>query len=203
MSAHPLFGHHRDAVWDKLSQEIGGEHLDHKGWRQDKVQAQVDEWTVTLDLHAEPGYKAETIYTRFRAPFVNSDNFQFTICHEGLFANIAQFFGKNDVQTGHSEFDEMFLIKSNDEARIKAMFSNPRLRELMKTEPDIHLLIRNSGDWFQDRYPEGVDELVLEVEGEVGKLVRLRKLFHLFSEVLHTIGHHGSAYDDDPERCGA
>jgi len=153
---------------------------------------------ITLDLHGEAGYRSEVLYTRLRAPYVNPDGFRFNIYHETVFSGIAHLFGGQDVTTGFDEFDHMFVVKATDEDKVRRLCAGKKLRELVKTEPHLHLFVRNSGDWFADRFPEGVDELVLEVEGEVTDLDRLKRLYAIFAQTLHRLCRIGSAYEDDP-----
>ena len=194
-----IFRAYENNIWQQLTDELGGQFTDEAGWRQDNVTVHIDEWTVTLDYHCEPGYRTEHIYTRLRAPYVNADGLRFNVYHAGVFNGIAKLFGVQDVKVGHKEFDEMFVVKTNNEQKMKALCANARLRELIKTEPHIHLQVRDSGSWFAEAFPDGVDELVLEVEDNVRKLERLRRLYALFAEMLHTLCHIGSAYEDAPD----
>ena len=57
----------------------------------------------------------------------------------------------------------------------------------------------DSGDWFKEDYPEGVDELCLEVEGQVKSYHRLKQLYVLFAETIHRLCLIGSAYEGSVE----
>jgi len=194
----PTFRGQAGDVWHQLCRKLDGEFVEREGWRQDKVLVHVGRWTVTLDVHSEPGYKHETYYTRFRAAYINPDGFRFNIYHQSVWSGIAGLLGAQDVKTGHPEIDGAFVIKANDEKKIKLLLDNPELRRLLAAEPACHLQVRDSGDWFALQFPEGVDELVLEVEGRVESLERLERLYALFAETLHTLSHIGSAYEQDP-----
>jgi hypothetical protein len=93
----------------------------------------------------------------------------------------------------------MFVLQGNDENRLKTLCGNTGFKDLIVSEPGIHLFVRDSGDWFREEFPAGVDELVLEVEGEVKHLERLKRLYALFSNTIHVLCHIGSAYEDDPD----
>lgn len=190
-----LFGGQSEDLWHRLSEELGGETIDHEGWRHDRVRVRLDPWVVTIDHHGEPGYKAETLYTRLRAPYVNPDGFQFEIYRETLFGTIAALLGAQDVRTGFEEFDHHYRVKANDEAKVKQLCAGHKLRALIKTEPNLYLHVRNSGDWFNEEFPEGVDELCLEVEGQVKTYHRLKQLYVLFAETMHRLCLIGSAYE--------
>lgn len=194
-SQRERFAHQENALWKQLSDELGGTLTDKKGTRHDKVVAKVGAWVVTLDIHSEAGYQSEHLYTRLRAPFVNPDGLRFDVSHQTIFANIGKLVGMQDIKVEHEPFDKMFLIQGSDPDKIKSLFDDDKLRELVKTEPDIHLQVRDAGSWFEDYYPDNVDELVLEVQGEVKDMDRLKRLFDLFACVMDGMCGLGSAYE--------
>lgn len=194
-SLRERFGPHEKALWKQLYDELGGVLTDREGDRQDKVVAKVGPWVITLDEHSEPGYRAEYLYTRLRAPFVNPDGLRFAVSHQTVFANIGRLVGMQDIRVEHRPFDKMFLVQGSDPKVIKALFDDDRLRELVKSEPDIHLQVRDAGNWFEDYFPDNVDELVLEVEGQVKDYDRLKRLFDLFARVMNDLCNLGSAYE--------
>ena len=194
-SPRERFVKHENELWKQLSDSLGGQLTDRKGDRHDKVVAKIGQWIVTLDQHAEAGYRSEHLYTRLRAPFVNPDGLRFAISHQTVFANIGRLVGLQDIQIEYEPFDKMYLIQGNDPQTLRALFDDDRLRELVKTEPYILLQVRDAGNWFEDYMPDNVDELVLEVEGPVTDLDRLKRLFDLFALLLDDLCRLGSAYE--------
>lgn len=194
-SLREKFADRENELWKKLSDDLGGQLTDEKGKRHDKVVAQVGSWAVTLDQHSEAGYRTEHIYTRLRAGFVNPDGLRFAVSHQGVFTNIGKLVGMQDIRVEHEPFDKMFLVQGSDPDKIKSLFDDDKLRELTKLEPNIHLQVRDAGSWFEDFFPDDIDELVLEVEGEVKDLQRLKRLFDLFARALDGMCRLGSAYE--------
>ncbi len=194
-SLREKFADRENELWKKLSDDLGGQLTDEKGKRHDKVVAQVGSWAVTLDQHSEAGYRTEHIYTRLRAAFVNPDGLRFAVSHQGVFTNIGKLVGMQDIRVEHEPFDKMFLVQGSDPDKIKSLFDDDKLRELTKLEPNIHLQVRDAGSWFEDFFPDDIDELVLEVEGEVKDLQRLKRLFDLFARALDGMCRLGSAYE--------
>ena len=94
--------------------------------------------------------------------------------------------------------DEKFIIKGSDEQKLQQLFANPKIRELILSQPDIHLEVKPDEGWFGVSFPEGVDELYFETVGIVRDPERLKQLFDLFSEVLNHLCQIGSAYENDP-----
>jgi len=102
------------------------------------------------------------------------------------------------VEIGDEEFDTEFVIKGNNESQLRGMFANPRLRELLRAEKSVHFEVCDDEGWFSQKFPEGVDELRFRALGTIKDIDRLKQLFDLFAETLHTLCHIGSAYEDDP-----
>jgi len=193
-----LFGPSRNEIWSQLCKEIEADLVDGGFWRGKKVVAKAKEWTITLDTYTVSNGKTSVTYTRMRAPFVNKDNFRFKIYRSGLFSKIGKFFGMQDVEVGFPEFDEEFIIKGNDTEKIKRLFSNPKIRELISKQPNIYLEVRDDEGWFGAEFPDGVDELYFQVPGVIRDVERLKNLYYLFAEVLNQLCLIGSAYQKDP-----
>ena len=190
-----IFGPSKDEIWQRLSTEIGAEFTAGGFWKGSKVQAHVQHWTVTLDTCTE----GEDTYTRLRAPYVNKDGFRFTIYRKVmLVSGLAKLLGMQDVEVGYPDFDRDFIIKGNDEAKVRALFADHGIRTLIQAQPSIHFGVRDDEGWFQASFPEGVDELYFAIMGTIKDLDRLKSLFDLFAAVLNRLCHIGSAYEDDP-----
>ena len=101
--------------------------------------ARTGEWTVTFDTYTVSSGKHSTTYTRIRAPFENRDGFRFTIYRKTLFSGIGKWLGMQDVEVGHPYFDDAFIIKGNDEGKLRLLFANERIRKLIQAQPYIHL----------------------------------------------------------------
>lgn len=193
-----LFGPSRHAIWRQLSAEIGAMYVDGGFWKGDKVQATQGEWTLTLDTYAVSDGKTTVVYTRMRAPYVNPAGFRFTIHRKGLFTEVAKWLGMQDLQVGHEPFDRDFVIKGTDEGMLRALFSNPKIRELVDKQKNIHFTVKDDEGWFGATFPEGVDELYFSVVGIIKDVERLKLLYELFAETLEQLCVIGSAYKANP-----
>jgi hypothetical protein len=194
-----MFGPSRKEIWRQLSARIGAHHVEGDWWKTDKVEVKHGPWTVTLDTYVVSTGKATITYTRMRAPYVNPDGFRFTIYRRGFFSDIAKRFGMQDVEVGDAAFDEAFIIKGTDETRLRALFSDARLRDLVARQPAISLTVKDDEGWFGARFPDGVDELQFMVVGVIKDLERLTLLYDLFAEALDQLCRIGSAYETDPD----
>ena len=198
-----LFGPSKEEIWRQLCSEIGAQYVQGGFWKGDKVQAHHGQWTITLDTYSESHSDGHTtqyaMYTRMRAPYVNKDGFRFTIYRKNIFSGLGKFLGLQDVEVGFPDFDDAFIIKGNDEGRLRELFANPRVRELIEMQPAIHLTVKDDEGWFSTAFPEGVDELCFLVPGVINDVDRLKSLYYLFAETLNQLCHMGSAYEDDPQ----
>ena len=197
MSTRNRFAHHEEEVWRKLSEELGGVFKNEEGWRHDEVKIQDGDWTVTLSFVGHIGRRLDAIYTCFRAPYVNPEGFRFELYREELAHGLGKLFGVQDVQIGDKTVDKMFMIKATDEAKLKKLLADPELRQLLATEKDLHVVVRDADKLFATEFPDGVDELVVEVPGKVEDGERLKRLYKLFALLLHGIGRFSDAYTRD------
>jgi hypothetical protein len=193
-----IFGPSKKEIWRSLSDQIGSEFKDGGFFSEDKVVARVKDWTLTLDTYTVSTGKTSITYTRMRAPYVNKDGFRFKIYRKGVFSEIGKMFGSQDVEIGFPEFDEDFIIKGNDEQKLRSLFANNKIRELIALQPDICLEVKDDEGWFATSFPEGVDELYFSVSGVIKDIELLKALFDLYGEVLNQMCLMGSAYEDDP-----
>jgi hypothetical protein len=194
-----LFGPSRADVWNALANEIGARFEKGGFWNgRDRVVADVGPWEVVLDGYTVSNGKTSTTYTRMRAPYVNADGFRFTVYRKSIFTSLGKMLGMHDVEVGYPAFDEEFVIKGNDEFKLRRLFANDRLRALIDAQPSIHFKVKDDEGVFRKIFPDGVDELYFVIVGTIKDIDRLKLLYDLFAETLHTLCHIGSAYEDDP-----
>jgi hypothetical protein len=192
-----LFGPCQEEVWSALRAQIGGEIVPGSFWKGQKLQAQAHDWPVTLDEYTVMvmAGKVHTAipYTRMRAPFPNPGGFRFTIHRASVFSALGKILGMQDIEVGYPEFDSDFVIKSNDEDKVKTLCRSDRLRALVTEQPKFQLTIEDDDGWFGARYPADVDVLVFNVAGSIRDVERLKGLYNVFGETLHRLSEMGVA----------
>ena len=193
------FGPSKDEVWRQLSQEIGAEFVEGSFWAStgSKVQAHVGPWTVTLDV-GRSDEDGKSLVTRLRAPYVNPEGFRFTVYRKGDFSELGKLLGMQDIEVGDPDFDETFIIKGTDEFKVRDLFADSKVRQMIQTQPQIRLDVKDSEGWFGPKFPEDVDELHLQVVGVIKDKELLNGLFNLFASVLDQLCRIGSAYKQEP-----
>jgi hypothetical protein len=193
-----LYGPSKDEIWRQFCEEVGATYVGRSFLKGSKVQAHYGQWTITLDIYRVGVGNARKHFTRMRAPYVNKDAFRFTIYRKGFFSNLGKLLGMHDVEIGYPGFDEAFVIKGSDDEKLRALFGNERIRQLIEMQPEIYLTVKDDEGWSSKSFPEGVDELYFRVPRVVKDLERLKSLYYLFAETLNHLFHIGSAYEDDP-----
>ena len=164
----------RDAAWKQLGADLGAEFIAGGAFKSSKVQARVKQGTITLDTYSVPSGDSSTTYTRLRAPFQNPERFEFRVFREGIVGKLDKALGMKDLEIGVSDFDDDFIIQSNNETRVRALLSNTRIRQLIQAQRAIRLYAKNN-------------ELLLEAQGVIRDLERLKSLFELFTETLNDL----------------
>lgn len=193
-----LFGPSKKEVWQALSDQIGSEYVEGSLFKCDKVVAHIKQWTVTLDTYIVSNSETSTTYTRMRAPYVYTDGIRFKIYRSGIFSGIGTALGMQDIEIGFPEFDKDFVIKGENEQKIKELLKNTRIRELISLQKYFHLEVKDDEGWFGAKFPDGVDELNFCVPVVIKDLEQLKGLFELFAEVLNQLCIIGSAYESNP-----
>lgn len=193
-----LFGPGKEEIWRKLCAEIDGQYVDGGFWKGDAVKATHGSWTVTLDTYTVSDGKTSTTFTRMRAPFANSNGFRFTVYRKSLFSGIGKWFGMQDIEIGDPAFDDAFILKSNDETKLRELLGDAKMRELLQGQPAVYFSVKDDEGFFSARFPDGVDELNFQVIGVIKDVERLKLLFELFSETLDQLCRIGAAYESNP-----
>jgi hypothetical protein len=104
-----------------------------------------------------------------------------------------------DIEIGDPPFDDDFIIKSNDESRVRELLAKPRIRELIAGQKDIQFTVKDDEGYFGPHFPEDVDELHFQVMGVIKDIDRLKLLYELFAETLDELCRIGSAREDAPD----
>jgi hypothetical protein len=198
MSLRKFFGPSKRAVWQQLSADIGADFKEGRWSRGDRVEVKHGEWIITLDTFVVSTGKTTVVFTRLRAPYVNPDGFRFNIYRRGFFSDIAKKFGMQDVEVGHADLDRDFIIKGTSEAKLRALFADGKLRDLIMAQPKIHFEVRDDEGRFGPEFPGNTDELRFHVVGVIKDIERLKLLFDLFAETLDQLCRIGSAYERAP-----
>jgi len=193
-----LFGSSKDEVWQQVAEDIGGDFIDGGFWKGDRLSYSFGEWEFVLDTYTVSNGKTSTTYTRMRAPFVNTDGFTFRIYRKTFFSGLGKWLGMQDVVIGDPLFDEEFIIKGNDEGKLRELFIDPEVQCLIRDQPRIDFQVKDDEGLFGSRFPDGVDMLYFSCVGVVTDMSVLHGLFELFATVMSRLLAMDSAGQDAP-----
>ncbi len=192
------FNNSKDEIWSHLAKQMNANLDKDKFQIHDVLRYSSGEWEITLDQYYVITGTQKTAYTRMRAPFVNKDGLQFEIYKESLASSIAKLFGMQDIEGGDAFFDDNFIIKGNNEEKVKILLNDKGLMKLIELLPDLSFQIREDDGWFSEKFPEGVNELYFLCEGEIKDEAMLKNLFEIFSITLERLVEIDSAYETNP-----
>jgi hypothetical protein len=198
-----MFGPSQSEIWEQLAAQVGGSFQAGGFFGRARVETRVGEWTLTLDTYTSEssnanGTSSSYTYTRLRAPYVNADGFRFTVYQAGFFTGLGKLFGMQDLEIGDPAFDEAYVLKGNDEEKVRRFFLDDTLKRMIYGQSKIHMSVKDDEGWFRKTFPDNVDELYFERAGVMKDLAELSGLFDLFSYSLCRLCQMGSAYEKDP-----
>ncbi len=140
---------------------------------------------VILDIVNNHAVGFEAIaFTSFNAFIYDRSNFRFTIHNEGFKDEIAKIFGMQDIVLGFKEFDEKFIIKTNDENKAATLFANSEIRTTLLTLPSLAFSIV---EYTLDDGDGKAPFLELKIEKSITDVNLLRKAYNVFCSVLQGI----------------
>jgi hypothetical protein len=138
------------------------------------------------------------VVTRVRAPFAGGRGFHFKLQRRDLLDALAARLRIHTSETGQADFDREFVVRSDDDGKVRRLFADQEIRRLIRSQPSVNMELRGDDGPFGATLPEGVDELVLRASGFLTDAERLRRLFALFALTLDRLCAIGSARDDEP-----
>ena len=194
-------------VWSQLAKEIGAQYWEQPpdynnlGGNGRTVLLTVEGWTIWLEAYSPSGrgsvHPAGPEMVRMRAPYENRDGFLFAISRKHFLPGIEKFLGMQDIEIGDSDFDDEFVIKGNDEVKVRALFAKPTLRQLVRSQPYVLMQNRKSeilpaSNSLEERAAR--NELYFQLRPDQSRdLARLKSLFELLTETLKQLRSIGSA----------
>ena len=179
----------RDA-WRRLAVALGGTYVEAGFFKPDRVEVGRGGFAIVLDA-----FSADKVaYTRLRADFVSLDGLRLRLYPRGVLSDLATSLGMQDVEVGDAAFDRAFVIKGNDEGKLRALRGERGLRELISAQRDVVLAVRDVGASGGRGYvPAGAVQLSCTVTGEIDSGRRLAALFDLVGAAMARLRAIGSA----------
>jgi hypothetical protein len=171
-------------IWQEFAKETNGTFAEGYSWRSDSTTIEYKNWKIVFDNYRLWSGKHSTFLTRVIVPITLRDNFKFEIYKEGFIRKIEKLFGAQDIEIGYPEFDKSFIIKSNNELKIKTLLGNKEIRKLIGSLKDVNIQILNYQGIWEKELPENEFELSYFIDGIIGDLATLHLLLELFKLML-------------------
>lgn len=140
---------------------------------------------IILDLLNNHGIGFEALQiTSLNAYIFSRSNFNFSLYNQGFADGISKLFGMQDVSFNDKDFDERFVIKTNDEDKVLRIFQDTVTRKLLLSLPELSFGI------VEYELEEGDGEapfLELKIERAISDPLLLKDIFKVFYCVLEQI----------------
>ncbi len=176
-SEKQITGTTEDEIWEHLTKDLaaGAELLEYN------TVIRHGNHSIVLNIYVDVGGGFESGYetTTFVSPLNTNNDFRFALHKEDFLDEVGKFFGMQDVVIGDTEFDRNVVVKSNNEAKVKEVFSDVSTREAFQTLKDDFT--------FATTMHDGKKVLEFSIERGITDPVELRKIYHCFHTVLKTI----------------
>jgi hypothetical protein len=126
-----------------------------------------------------------------RTSYVDPSRFRFVLSREGLLTRFGKLLGMQDLQIGIGDFDQAFLIKSNQPDNVRRLLADPHLRRLLHEQPPFEMLVKDTDRFAGPNFTKPLDELSYQTRGAVRDLKTLHDIHDLFAQtmrLLHRMG---------------
>ena len=200
-----MFNSYRDkynnfgqTAWDSFNKEVNGTFEKHKHSLFGRITYRHGLWAVVLDTFPKtsfsffpsigitPDYEN---YTRILAPYSNKEGIVAEIYEKTFVSTIGRLFGMQDIDIGAPYFDDMYIVKSNNQELMKKMLIRDKIRDLIFNFNGIHLKINSTERVLGDLHPEAKNEVYMETNEAITDLAKLKLFDELFGLVLTEIQH--------------
>ncbi len=172
--------------WLPLSPEFGDKYIDDHLWNEvSHLKYKHDGSEIVLNRYTVGRYSPQgelrdsLTYTRIRVPFINKHSLRFKIYPANFLNSVEKLFMMQDIEVGDVAFDKKFIIKCNEEHKIKLLFNDRKLKDLLYEQPEF---------LFFEMRGKTIDALHFECSGNIRKISQLKALFEMFAITLTRMG---------------
>jgi hypothetical protein len=180
------------SVWMDLADEVKGDFIEETNGA--KVRVPMNPWTVTFETNTKG-----KPHSRILLPYDSKADFAFEIYNRNWIADAQKKFGLQDIIVGYEDFDRDFIIKGNEENKVKKLFSSEPLREMIQLQKAVRLSIHKNGALKAfGKVPAGVNILAFDEDDELNSFDRLVSLLELMRAIMSQLCELGVATNKDP-----
>lgn len=119
------------ASWSDAAAALGLS-FDRPRFGRPRLSGVVDGMNVDVDVRVRKSGNSTQSFTRYQIRFP-SGGFDFRLTRQTGLSRITQLFGAQDVEVGDATFDDAFVVKTSDEAQLRALLDGGARGALLRT----------------------------------------------------------------------
>ena len=173
----------KPAPWELFASDVDGQYTEDGILRMPMVTVRFQDWSIYMDTLSQE----RLFHTRIRALYPNRTGFKWSIHREGVLMNIKDTLSLEKEPRVYKKFHPEFVIRSNDKKKASLLFSNPRMKKLLLSQPDVFFASERPDFLYIQPLPPDSKELFFVSPGMIEDSKRLKELFDLFKETLATM----------------
>lgn len=181
-----IFGESKDERLEKFSSLTQGNLLNPGGFKPKKVVIPHDNHQIHVYYYSVMVGNVPVTYTHFSTVISAYKPFQFRVVKDGFFLKIAKKLGHQDIEIGDENFDQMFVIESDDE-QLPRKILTPKVKQTLIKHPSATLELKKSQGAFEAKLPENQKALIFQVPSEIKDLDALLDITEMFKSLLDAL----------------
>lgn len=186
------------SVWMDFAEEKSGDFVEGQKEVTVRVPVANKPWAITFSMldRKAPAPDETTAQMAYKA----KDDFSFAIHSKTWVAEAGKLFGMQDIEVGDAEFDRDYIIKGNDIQAVRTLFSSDDLRERIREQKSIRLVVLTSAAQLKEfgNVPKGTHVLSFTENEAINSFERLNEIYELLVKIAEKLTHMGKAVEADP-----
>lgn len=170
--------------WYDFALLTNGKYIEGIAWHSDKTEIEYLNFKITFDNYRIWSKFFYVSMTRVIVPYISDQDFSFKIRKTTVLRSVAKLLGGQDVEIGFDDFDQKFIIKSNQEDKLKTIFQNDVIRGILLKQNKFYLEISKFEGVWGEKLPKNEFELSFYVDGKIQDPERLKTILTLFKELI-------------------
>jgi hypothetical protein len=221
-----ILGQSRREIWKQFCVKIGADYESGDHWFSESIiRAKHRNWTIVLDTYPIPGGRLPAACTRMHALYISKDGFRFSLDQKDIAARLMNFLGAThtkagppqidsieplfgipsyidmkEIESNYCGFDEKVIMKANDEAKLRVLFKDLKIRELIQSQKSLSVEAREFNG-VGTKFSQNVYELRVYVNDLVRDLGELETLYNIVLKILDALCDIESADQNPPNVC--
>ena len=193
-------------VWRDFADSKGGEIISDSSKENNpillmRIPVEGTDAHVTITPYALKG-KTKGNGTSATLHYAPREHFIFDIRIEKRLDQIGKAMGLQDIQLGDQEFDHRFLIQGSDVAKVRNLFADMRLRDLIMANTASHLALVAESEELppEHQIPAGRHAVLYSHDSALERFEDLQDLYDIVTAVVHRLGAMPALAGEDQEQ---